>query len=199
MRPVGALSQKLSKPLRAPEAAGRNRTRTVQLSPAASVSESAHVPPGTTAKSVGFALDDAIPNRQNVKPPAPAFDNVTLTGALGNPTCNEPKSTLAGDSHGSGPASARPPSATLMRPAVELSQKLNLPLRTPVSVGRKRTSTVQLSPAASVDDTTHVPPGTTTKSLGFTLEDAIPNRQNVKPPPAEFDNVTVAGSLDIPT
>ena len=73
------------------------------------------------------------------------------------------------------------------------------PARTPVAVGRKRTSTVQLSPAASVADTTHVPPGTTTKSLGFTLEDAIPNRQNVKPPTPEFDSVTVTGALDIPS
>src|SRR6266850_406269 len=62
IRPASVLSQKESKPLRSPRAVGWKRTSTVQLSPLASATDSAHVPPGTTQKSPASTLDDAIPN-----------------------------------------------------------------------------------------------------------------------------------------
>ena len=87
----------------------------------------------------------------------------------------------------------------MTRPASVFTQKLNKPLRSPVAVGRKRTNTVQLSPDPSATETTHEPPATTAKSAAFTLDDAIPNRQNDKLPEPEFVNVTDTGSLASPT
>ena len=106
IRPAGVLTQKLRRPLRSPVVVGRKRTSVVQLSPVASVTESAHVPPATTAKSAAFTLADAIPNLQKVKLPAPEFVKATLTGALVSPTCNDPKSTLAGAGDAVGPVAA---------------------------------------------------------------------------------------------
>ena len=125
------------------------------------------------------------------------FRSVTVTGSLDIASCTDPKSTLAGDSDDSDAGRAVPASATLRRPAGVLSQKLSRPLRRPVAVGLKRTSTVQLWPFPSGTDSEHVPPTTTPKSLGFTLEDAMPNRDNDKLPAPAFVSVTVTGSLDI--
>jgi hypothetical protein len=198
MRPASVLSQKLSRPLRAPVAVGLNRTSTVQLSPPASAAAVVHVPPARTLKSLGFALEDAIPKRQKDKAPAPALVSVTVARSLDVPSCTDPKSTLAGDADETGGGVALPPRATLVRPTVVLSQKLSRPLRAPVAVGLKRTSTVQLSALPRAAAVVHVPPGTTLKSLGFALEDAIPKRQNDRLPSPLFKSVTVTGSLDIP-
>ena len=40
------------------------------------------VPPATTLKSLGFALEDAIPKRQKDKLTAPVFNSVTVTGSV---------------------------------------------------------------------------------------------------------------------
>jgi hypothetical protein len=91
------LSQKLSNPLRAPGVVGLKRTSTVQLSPIPSAAAIVHVPPGTTLKSPGFTLEDAIPKRQNDRLRVPVFKNVTVTGSLAIPSCTDPKSTVIGD------------------------------------------------------------------------------------------------------
>jgi hypothetical protein len=198
-RPASVLSQKLRRALRAPPVVGLKRTNTVQLSPFASFDERTQVPPATTAKSDAFKLDDAIPILQKLKLPLPAFVIVTVAGLLDSPIDNGPKSMFAGKSDDSGPGNPMPLSPTLTRPATVLSQKLSRPLRSPVVVGLNRTNTVQLSPLASVSDREQVPPATTAKSLGFALEEAIPNRQKDKAPAPAFVTVTVAGSLDDPT
>src|SRR3954463_11609593 len=69
MRPEGVFTQTLRRPDRAPTSTGLKRTRTVQLSPAASGVATEHVPPGATQKSLGFALDDAMPRRQKLRGP----------------------------------------------------------------------------------------------------------------------------------
>ena len=199
-RPATVLSQQLKRPSRVPAAVGLNRTSTVQLSLGASVDPTAQVPPGTTLKSLGFALDDAMPNRQNDSVPEPVFVNVTLVDPLALPVWTDPKSTAAGDSDASAGGSAVPVSVTLTRPDRVLSQKLSKPLRCPIgTVGLKRTSTVHVSPFARESDSEHVPPATTPKSLGFALEVATPKRHTDRLPPPVFVSVTLTGSLDVPS
>ena len=96
MRAATVLTQKLSRPARGPVPVGLKRTRVVQLSPLASVRVSVQVPPARTEKSAALSDEEAIPNRQKVRLPAPVLVRVTATGALVSPICNDPKSTSGG-------------------------------------------------------------------------------------------------------
>jgi len=77
------------------------------VSPAGSGVKVEHEPPGATQKSLGFALDDAMPKRDMLSGPLPVFESVTSATSLTEPTCTLPKSIASGVSCVLGPLTAR--------------------------------------------------------------------------------------------
>jgi len=83
----------------------------------------------------------------NVTGVVPTFVNVTDFAALVVPTTNVPKLSEVGERNSCVPV---PVKATVCGLFAASSLKVNVPLRTPITVGVKVTLTVQLLPGASV-------------------------------------------------
>ena len=83
----------------------------------------------------------------NVTGVAPTFVNVTDLAALVVPTATVPKLSEVGERESCVPV---PVKATVCGLFGASSLKVNIPVRTPITVGVKVTLTVQLSPTASV-------------------------------------------------
>src|SRR5439155_1753126 len=143
----GALSLRVTAPVRVPVAVGANFTLIVQLAPAATVLP--QVPSPAKAK---LPLISKLP--LNVSVAFPVLVSVTNLTALVVPTAWLPKLSALGErlTPGAGvpDETPLPVRLTFWGLPVALSVRVTVPVSVPVVAGLKTTLNVQLAPAASV-------------------------------------------------